>query len=199
MDWANPMVCNKSDRTDRNTPRTCIFPTWIIHCYTESCKRSETRLPFAAFIKHGFPLLSTTGPGKKSLEFQLPTIQSPSSPSMAADSVGLRTQPRQSLGSEVSSSGKTVQSERSLGACDPDEIITQFCRCCIESEWCFSIDENKNSNQVKENQITRDQQPYNQCVFIDQRIILLQGSSRDPWNGGHFTWIDHLLQLRTLA
>ena len=44
----------------------------------------------------------------------------------------------------------------------------------------FSIGENKNSNPVKENQITRDQQPYNQCVFIDQRIILLQGSSRDP-------------------
>ena len=131
------MVCNKSDRTDRNTPRTCIFPTWIIYCYTESCKRSETRLPFAALIKHGFPLLSTTGPGKKWLEFQLPTIQSPSSPSMAADSVGLRTQPRQSLGSEVSSSGKTVQSERSLGACDPDEIITQFCRHCIESKWWF--------------------------------------------------------------
>ena len=108
-----------------------------MHCYTESCKRSETRLPFAALIKHGFPLLSTTGPGKKSLEFELPIIRFPSSPSMAVDSVGPRTQPHQSLGSEVSSSGKTVQSERSHGACDPDEIITQFCRRCIESKWWF--------------------------------------------------------------
>ena len=137
-------------------------------------------LSLAAFIKHGFPLLSSTGPGKKWLEFQLPTIQSPSSPSMAAGSVGLRTQPHQSLGIEDSSSGKTVQSERSHGACDPDGLSHSFADTALNPNDGFSISKNKNSNQVKENQITRDQQAYNQCVFIDQRIILLRGSSRVP-------------------